>query len=253
MWLIISQEMATHPSILASWTEEPGRLQFTGSQRVVHNSVTEHKSIKLLSYVCVCVQCIVTWATLKTRHSGWWPLTLHTLLGRHCPPWMTQLPLVVWWLLNSSCSCLSPEFKFIWSNTAKHFFLGAPRIPQINSNQYPHPPPFSPLVLLSKNQSTPSTCWLKPEGRVSTIPSCHSVPTNQYPDHFNSPLWLSWVRSIFLVSSVASFVNFCVSYVNIFLWFSLTESETFSLEQTLNLQIWAQPMTVNIPNVRHVC
>ena len=34
------KEMATHPSILAleiPWTEEPGRLQSTGSQRVGHD------------------------------------------------------------------------------------------------------------------------------------------------------------------------------------------------------------------------
>ena len=38
--------MATHSSILAwriSWTEEPGRLQFMGSQRVKHDLVTEHQ------------------------------------------------------------------------------------------------------------------------------------------------------------------------------------------------------------------
>ena len=38
--------MATHSSILAwkmPWTEEPSRLQFMGSQRVGHDSVTEHK------------------------------------------------------------------------------------------------------------------------------------------------------------------------------------------------------------------
>ena len=36
--------MAMHSSILAwriSWTEEPGRLQSTGSQRVRHDLVTE--------------------------------------------------------------------------------------------------------------------------------------------------------------------------------------------------------------------
>ena len=35
----LEKEMATHSSILAwgiSWTEEPGRLQSMGSQRVVH-------------------------------------------------------------------------------------------------------------------------------------------------------------------------------------------------------------------------
>ena len=36
----LEKEMATHSSILAwkiSWTEEPGRLQFMGSQRVRHD------------------------------------------------------------------------------------------------------------------------------------------------------------------------------------------------------------------------
>ena len=41
----LEKEMATHCSILAceiSWIEEPGRLQSMGSQRVRHDSVTEH-------------------------------------------------------------------------------------------------------------------------------------------------------------------------------------------------------------------
>ena len=36
----LEKEMATHSSILAwktPWTEEPGRLQLVGSQRVGHN------------------------------------------------------------------------------------------------------------------------------------------------------------------------------------------------------------------------
>ena len=39
----LEKEMATHLSILAwriPWTEEPDRLQFTESQRVGHNRVT---------------------------------------------------------------------------------------------------------------------------------------------------------------------------------------------------------------------
>ena len=42
----LEEEMATHSSFLAReipWTEEPGRLQFTGSQRVRHNLVTEQQ------------------------------------------------------------------------------------------------------------------------------------------------------------------------------------------------------------------
>ena len=37
---LLEEEMATHSSILAwriPWTEEPGRLQFMGSQRVKHD------------------------------------------------------------------------------------------------------------------------------------------------------------------------------------------------------------------------
>ena len=40
----LEEEMATHSSVLAwriPWTEEPGRLQPTGSQRVVHNLATK--------------------------------------------------------------------------------------------------------------------------------------------------------------------------------------------------------------------
>jgi len=40
----LKKEMATHSSILAweiPWTEEPGRLQSMGSQRVGHNSATK--------------------------------------------------------------------------------------------------------------------------------------------------------------------------------------------------------------------
>ena len=41
----LKQEMATHSGMLSwkiAWTEEPGRLQSTGSQRVGHYRATEH-------------------------------------------------------------------------------------------------------------------------------------------------------------------------------------------------------------------
>ena len=43
------KEMATHPSILAweiPWTEEPGGLPFTGSQRVGHNRANEQPALE---------------------------------------------------------------------------------------------------------------------------------------------------------------------------------------------------------------
>ena len=44
----LEKEMATHSSILAwkiQWTEEPGRLQSVGLQRVGHDSATEHTHV----------------------------------------------------------------------------------------------------------------------------------------------------------------------------------------------------------------
>ena len=41
----LEQEMATRSNIFVwkiPWTEEPGRVQFMGSQRVGHNGVTKH-------------------------------------------------------------------------------------------------------------------------------------------------------------------------------------------------------------------
>ena len=44
----LEEGMATHSSILAwriSWTEEPGELQFIGSQRVRHTKATEARML----------------------------------------------------------------------------------------------------------------------------------------------------------------------------------------------------------------
>ena len=56
VWKIpLEEEMTTHSSILAGkipWTEEPGGLQFMGSQRIRHNWATEHSSS--FSYYAHC-------------------------------------------------------------------------------------------------------------------------------------------------------------------------------------------------------
>ena len=47
----LEKGMATHSSILAweiPWTEEPGGLQFMGSQRVGHNLVTNTRTLPTL-------------------------------------------------------------------------------------------------------------------------------------------------------------------------------------------------------------
>ena len=54
--------MATHCSILAleiPWTEEPGRLQFMGLQRVRHSLATEYQQrLQLLIYAETFTQVI---------------------------------------------------------------------------------------------------------------------------------------------------------------------------------------------------
>ena len=61
----VEKEMATHSSILA-WkiprTEESGRLQSMGSQRVGHDQATKQKH--QWGWVCVCVCVIARWHTL---------------------------------------------------------------------------------------------------------------------------------------------------------------------------------------------
>ena len=49
----LEKEMATHSSILAweiPWTEETGKLQYMGSQRVVHDLATKPQQ-----YVILCI------------------------------------------------------------------------------------------------------------------------------------------------------------------------------------------------------
>ena len=62
----LEEEMATHSSILAwkiPWTEEPGRLQSIGLQRVWHNLATETSMLLLL---LSCFSCVWLFATLWT-------------------------------------------------------------------------------------------------------------------------------------------------------------------------------------------
>ena len=50
----LEKEVATHSSIPAwkiPWTEEPGRLQPMGSQRVGHNWETEHTQRRQVTYI----------------------------------------------------------------------------------------------------------------------------------------------------------------------------------------------------------
>ena len=60
----LEEEMATHSSILAwiiLWTEEPGGIQSTGSQRVRHDLTTKHNNKETLQVANCTSLDSVTW------------------------------------------------------------------------------------------------------------------------------------------------------------------------------------------------
>ena len=64
----LEKEMATHSSILAwriPWTEDPGRLQSIGSQRVRHDLGTKQQQAKVLS----TFKHNITWFNLSFRNT----------------------------------------------------------------------------------------------------------------------------------------------------------------------------------------
>ena len=67
---LLEKEMATHSSILAwriPWTEEPGRLQFMGSQRVGHDWATS--LLPFTSFLCCGTEhCMVILCHPWQRH-----------------------------------------------------------------------------------------------------------------------------------------------------------------------------------------
>ena len=72
----LEKEMATHSSILAfkiSWTEEPGRLQPMGSQRVTHNSTT-WLSFLLFPKITVQFLCASVSTGVSASRASRWPL-----------------------------------------------------------------------------------------------------------------------------------------------------------------------------------
>ena len=58
----LEKEMATHTSIIAReipWTEEPGRLQPMGSQRVGHNLATKEQQVyQILDFNSLIVKTV---------------------------------------------------------------------------------------------------------------------------------------------------------------------------------------------------
>ena len=111
----LEEEMATHSSILAwkiLWTEEPGRLQSMGSQRVEHSWVTKHIAHILLlrrlywgiqnflntSISLLCV-LYLSWAVCPntfTKYSPKHTLTLQITIDPQVFSCVTKYSLTVW-------------------------------------------------------------------------------------------------------------------------------------------------------------
>ena len=108
----LEKGMATHSNILAwriSWTEESGRLQFTGSQRVRHDWATSNT-------VCLHVWFLKTSCPISS--SSTWELQRH-ILGPHPRP-IYQESLGMWFsnLCFNKLSILfwyTLKFEEIWS------------------------------------------------------------------------------------------------------------------------------------------
>ena len=68
----LEKGMATHSSIIAwriPWTEEPGRLQSMGSQRVRHDWVTFYLRFSYNSLFCLCIYFFLLFSDFK--HIVW--------------------------------------------------------------------------------------------------------------------------------------------------------------------------------------
>ena len=87
----LEEEMTTHSSFLAwriPWTEEPGRLQSMGSQRVGHSKGTKQEASALL---------------------GSWPPPASNPAIAHCLPHIMLLPSQRQWITNlKSVYTMSP-------------------------------------------------------------------------------------------------------------------------------------------------
>ena len=67
---LLEKEMAIHSSTIAwkiPWTEEPGRLQSMGSQRVGHDWATSHASKVILKILQATLQQYMNWEFLDVQ------------------------------------------------------------------------------------------------------------------------------------------------------------------------------------------
>ena len=89
----LEKEMANHSSILAwknPWTEEPGRLQSMGSQRVGHNWATSLHGIRLREYMWEWVLEVLAQSEVYNFRPGWvfWDRFCYQILD--CADWAAE-------------------------------------------------------------------------------------------------------------------------------------------------------------------
>ena len=126
----LEKEMAPHSSILAwriPWTEEPGRLQSTGSQRVGHNwesyftsSLYNHKGFDLghTWMVCgfpyfiqfkpeFCNKELMIWVTMSSRSCFCWLYRASPSLAAKNVTNLISV-LIIWW-----CPCVESSLVLL--------------------------------------------------------------------------------------------------------------------------------------------
>ena len=115
----LEEEMASHSSILAwkiLWTEEPGRLQSMGSQRVGQDWVIN-------THICIYSPAELSWKSPfwgSPRNSSWSWLSVEGSRwapSSHCCRWTALTPSLARSSLSaplSSCPPISPSSVLLW-------------------------------------------------------------------------------------------------------------------------------------------
>ena len=138
----LQKAMATHSSTLAwkvPWTEEPGGLQFMGSQRVGHDwrdFACMHYSLRSALYLCwhfsFSVPGLVSWVVLgfpikSNVHflRASWSQFAEVKCGSYSRAQMSCLPGYQVALTSSEitdvvCACVYKEIFFHWKNMKKN-------------------------------------------------------------------------------------------------------------------------------------
>ena len=165
----LEKEMATHSSILAwriPWTEEPGRLQSTGSQRVRHNWATSLTHSIMLYLIC-CTWC--TWSAVTSPNAPYFKVY--------------DVPFISTWCQQGKKNANSQRNKWKAMPTSFKISLSCPEslvfFPQNGS---------SSISSVEFSHSVVSDS-LRPHELQHTKPPCPSPTSRVYPNSCPSSQW----------------------------------------------------------------